>query len=155
MRETGLILLALVGLALLFFVVLAVISQSTPKSLGLSHGMLRACSDAPNCVCSEAEYQSDATHFVEPMKATAATWAELQQQIVQQGGKLEVVNDDYLHATFSSSIFHYVDDLECRYDEASGLIHLRSASRVGHSDLGANRKRVNALKQAMHSDVNK
>jgi uncharacterized protein (DUF1499 family) len=55
----------------------------------------------------------------------------------------------YLHAECQSRLFRFTDDLELRLDAARGVIHVRSASRVGHSDLGANRKRVEALRRAV------
>jgi len=56
-------------------------------------------------------------------------------------------NDDYLAATFSSAIFGFVDDLEVRIDSVQNTGHIRSASRVGHSDGGVNRKRIELLNQ--------
>jgi uncharacterized protein (DUF1499 family) len=53
----------------------------------------------------------------------------------------------YLRATFRSRLFGYEDDVEFRLDIAAGVVHVRSASRVGHSDFGANRKRVEALRR--------
>jgi len=56
------------------------------------------------------------------------------------------VSDDYLHAEFTSAIFRFVDDVECLIDAANQTIHIRSASRVGYWDLGANRRRVERLR---------
>ena len=75
------------------------------------------------------------------------------QEIRDMGGVIREQREDYLAATFTSSIFRYVDDLEIRVDVAAGQIHLRSASRVGRSDLGANRARVERLKAALQSNV--
>jgi uncharacterized protein (DUF1499 family) len=52
---------------------------------------------------------------------------------------------DYLAATFRTPLLGFIDDLEARLDREAGVIQLRSASRVGHSDLGANRKRIERL----------
>ncbi|HEY5717459.1 MAG TPA: DUF1499 domain-containing protein, partial [Motiliproteus sp.] len=71
----------------------------------------------------------------------------LQQSIEAQGGVLVRVQDDYLAATFTSSLFGFVDDLEARLELDKQQIQLRSASRVGHSDLGANRTRVELLRR--------
>ena len=62
--------------------------------------------------------------------------------------------DDYLAVTFTSSIFRFVDDLEIRIDTDQQLIHLRSASRVGRSDGGVNRKRLERLKMAFQLKTN-
>ena len=66
----------------------------------------------------------------------------LEQIIKEQGMKIVEVNDNYLRALHKSSIFGFVDDVEFLYLEKVKLLHFRSASRVGHSDLGANRKRI-------------
>jgi uncharacterized protein (DUF1499 family) len=63
------------------------------------------------------------------------------------GGSVQVEHDSYLAATFTSSIFGFVDDLEIRVDSERKTIHLRSASRVGHGDGGVNRKRTERLKK--------
>ena len=65
------------------------------------------------------------------------------------GGQIEQDTGAYLWAAFRSKGYRFVDDLECRMDIDSKVIHVRSASRVGHSDLGVNRKRVEALRSKM------
>ncbi|RME32632.1 MAG: DUF1499 domain-containing protein, partial [Gammaproteobacteria bacterium] len=60
---------------------------------------------------------------------------------------------DYLHAIFTTPLFRFTDDLECRLDRQAGLIHLRSASRVGHWDLGANRRRAERLRAAFTGEA--
>jgi len=62
------------------------------------------------------------------------------------GGSIQAENDNYLAATFSSSIFRFVDDLEIRFDADRKMIHMRSASRVGYSDRGINKKRIERVK---------
>jgi len=54
--------------------------------------------------------------------------------------------EDYLHAEAKSLIFRFVDDVEFYFPATEKLIHVRSASRVGHSDLGVNRKRVEEIR---------
>ena len=55
----------------------------------------------------------------------------------------------YIHAEFTSLVFRFVDDLELLLDSEAGVIHVRSASRVGRSDLGANRRRVEDLRRRL------
>jgi len=71
---------------------------------------------------------------------------ELKDVIQRMGGEIVDDQDAYLAATFSSGLFGFVDDLEIRVDRPAGLIHVRSASRVGHGDAGVNRKRVERLR---------
>ena len=42
--------------------------------------------------------------------------------------------------------FSFVDDINVVLDTETNLIHIRSASRKGHSDFGVNRKRIEALR---------
>ena len=114
--------------------------------LGAGNGRLAPCPDRPNCVSSFAE---DADHRVEPLPLEvdpAAALARL-KRILEAMPRTAVVEeaDNYLHAEATSLIFRYVDDLEVLIDPDAGEIHLRSASRAGYSDLGVNRKRVQAL----------
>jgi len=145
----------LTGLAIFFGIIilagagLGVLSQQPPE-LGLIDGKLRPCPDTPNCVCSEASH-TDAMHFIEPIPVPAdradTAWEKLLEAVQGEGGEVKLQSDGYMHATFTSMIFRYVDDVEARLDDDAGLIHLRSASRVGHSDLGANRKRIEGIRK--------
>jgi uncharacterized protein (DUF1499 family) len=65
--------------------------------------------------------------------------------IKELGGEIVVATDEYVAATFSSSLFGFIDDVECRLDASPKRIQIRSASRVGHSDLGVDRKRMEAM----------
>ncbi|MFM7453662.1 MAG: DUF1499 domain-containing protein, partial [Cyanobium sp.] len=56
---------------------------------------------------------------------------------------------DYLHATCSSALFGFVDDLELYADAAAGMLQARSVSRLGDSDLGVNARRLAALEGAL------
>jgi uncharacterized protein (DUF1499 family) len=61
--------------------------------------------------------------------------------------------ENYIHATFTSRIFRFVDDVEFYFMRDAPVIHVRSASRVGYSDLGVNRKRVEKIRQAFKSST--
>ena len=110
-------------------------------------GPLAACSDRPNCVSSIA---TDQEHAIDPLasgEAAAEAMRQAAEKLAAMPG-VEIVRSetDYLHAECKSSLFGFVDDLELLLDRGSGVLHVRSASRVGYSDLGANRKRVNSLR---------
>jgi len=119
------------------------------QAQGLNSGRLSPCSTTPNCICSENS--DDIDHYIAPLSYTEYSNIELRYLLVEiiqsMGGSLSQANESYISATFSSSIFRFVDDLEIRIDETQHLIHIRSASRVGHSDLDMNKKRVELLKQ--------
>ena len=83
------------------------------------------------------------------VNASYGAWKKLTKIITRQGGEVQQDDGSYLHATFTSPVFRYVDDVELRLDEDHGLIHIRSASRVGRSDFGVNRKRIERIIQAL------
>lgn len=128
---------------LLYFVVLSLKSRKAPV-LGLQQGRLLPCPASPNCVCSE---QENTGAYVAPLPLqTNAGWQQAHKAIRQLGGTIVSENDTYLHATFTTPLMRYVDDLELRLDTQQQHVHVRSASRVGRSDMGANRKRVERLR---------
>ena len=137
-----LLLLAIV----IYFFVLGNRSKSG-EAPGLSAGELAQCGSKPNCVCSEHNAKND--FYIEPLafKPEVADPLAVVKSIIQEMGG-EVVNeaDDYLATTFTSGIFRFVDDVEVRLDKKDSVLHIRSASRVGHSDMGANRKRLEKLR---------
>lgn len=127
-------------------ILLASCSSSAQKPAGIIHGTLSPCPDSPNCVLSE---NVDSAAYIQPLLFDGApdeAWQCLQQALQSIGGNIETVEDNYLWATFRSTVFRFVDDLECRLDSERKMIHLRSASRVGYSDFGVNRKRVEKLR---------
>ena len=141
------------GVVLLLSVPVACLwSASRDPSLpGMVEGRLRPCPDTPNCVCSDYE---GAAWSIEPIAANGASglaWNRLKKVIEDAGGTLQKEQDGYLWATFTTRIFHFVDDVECRIDRARRVIHVRSASRVGYSDLGVNRRRVERLRTAFYA----
>ena len=139
--------LLLVGL--IAYIAMALQSQKDPEDMGLQQGMLRPCPDSPNCVCSEQHSQSSEQHAIAPINASSEAWKKLAKIITRQGGEIQQDDGSYLHATFTSPVFRYVDDVELRLDEDQGLIHIRSASRAGGFDFGVNRKRVERIMQAL------
>lgn len=108
---------------------------------------LKPCPSSPNCVSSLAE---DAPHRVPPLIWTgelAQAKARLRQAVLAAGDATFVVEaDTYWHLEFRSRVFRFVDDVEFLFDRERRLIHVRSASRVGYSDLGVNRKRVETIR---------
>ncbi len=133
-------------ISLILFAILGLIlwSQRTPSTLGLSaEGLLQPCPNKPNCVCSEAPSNIDSIAFKDDY---ASAWQQLKNALENNGGQIKKQTDTYLWATFSTPLLHFVDDVEARLDIKNKTIHLRSASRVGHSDLGRNKNRTNEIK---------
>jgi len=152
------LLLIIAALSLLVVIGLFILGymSKSGETHGLVEGRLKHCPDKPNCVCSE--FESDSVHYIEPLVIAAGETAQvlprLKTIVREMGGSIQLEKTDYLVVTFTSSIFRFVDDLEIRIDTDQQLIHLRSASRVGRSDGGVNRKRLERLKMAFQLKTN-
>jgi len=122
-----------------------------PNNLGLHDGKLSPCPDKPNCVCSQCN--SDDSHFIEPLKYqvdSATAWDKLIQLVSETPRTAAVrLDSDYAHFESTSFLFRFVDDVEFSHDKATKLIHVRSASRLGRSDLGVNRKRIEDIRSQL------
>jgi len=144
MKYITISLILIVAFALLF---LTACSSKTPDNLGMSDGLFAPCPDSPNCVSTQA---SDEEHKINPIVAHGSedkVMVDLRNSIESLfGGKVVEEEGPYLRAEFTSNVMRFIDDLECDYDEKNGLIQIRSASRIGYSDLNANRKRVEELR---------
>ncbi len=151
--EKLLIIVASIVLLVIIALFVLVYRSHSGEASGLVEGRLQQCPDTPNCVSSE--FVSDAEHYIEPLEYSAGDEAQvlprLKTIIREMGGSIQVEKTDYLAATFVSSVFRFVDDLEIRIDTDQKRIHLRSASRVGRSDFGINRERMERLKNSFHS----
>jgi uncharacterized protein (DUF1499 family) len=152
-RRTRLILLILLVVAAVpVTLYLMSIFAKRPDDLGAEQGRLKACPDSPNCVSSQAE---DAEHAMEPISFGGSGEVALQvlRNVINEQARAKIVTDEngYIHAEFRSLVFRFVDDVEFVLDEKAGLIHFRSASRVGHSDMGANRSRMVRLRSAFEA----
>lgn len=139
-------------LVLLPVVGLAVLSLTTrrPTNLGVHNGRLAECPSSPNCVSSQA---SDEAHRIAPL---ACGWPKAEalrrlEHVLTTFPRVTIVSrdDGYLHAEFRSALFRFVDDVEFVVSESESVIHVRSASRAGHSDLGVNRRRVELIRQRL------
>jgi uncharacterized protein (DUF1499 family) len=119
-----------------------------PSHLGVRDGKLPPCPATPNCVSSQA---TDEEHHIDPLpfSGSAADAISRLAAIVHSFPRTAVVTrtDRYLQAEFTSFLFRFVDDVEFLADDAAKVIHIRSASRLGTSDLGVNRKRVEEIRK--------
>lgn len=131
-----------------YFVVLSVLSRRAPE-LGLVAGQLRPCPNTPNCISSEDIGARTTFTPLTVIPPPDRYWARARETVRAMGGIIDRDDGTYLHATFVTPLFRFVDDLELRLDTANHRLHLRSASRVGRSDLGANRKRLETFRAAM------
>ncbi len=127
----------------LFFLLGLKSQKGSPK--GLADNRLTECGSAPNCVCSEPDGQPERS--VAPL---AGTMDQAKAAIEALGGVITTDSNEYVSATFMTKLFKFVDDVELRAG-TDGTVHIRSASRVGYSDRGVNRKRVEAIRAKMNS----
>ena len=124
--------------------------SKAPENLGIHNGKLADCPKSPNCVCTQATSEShqraailcpgDAATTMKRVKSTIGSMPRT--RIVEE-------SENYLRVEFTTAIMRYVDDVEFLIDDSAGVVHFRSASRVGYSDMGANRKRMTAFKEAL------
>jgi uncharacterized protein (DUF1499 family) len=110
-----------------------------PGNLGLTNGALAACPATPNCVSSQS---ADPAHQIAPLVGDLAA---IKAIVVALPGS-EIVTDEpgYLYAQFTSKLMGFVDDVE--FAVIGDRVEVRSASRLGESDLGVNAKRVEAIR---------
>ena len=120
-----------------------------------SQQRLQPCPSSPNCVCSDA---TD-SHGIEPLAIAGdpqLMWRRLQDYLAQQRGfTIKQVDDHYLRVEAKTRLLRFVDDVEFELRTGDGVIAVRSASRVGYSDLGANRRRIEKIRKELEPDGQK
>jgi uncharacterized protein (DUF1499 family) len=143
--------LIVVGLALLLVVAgrIGLLTGKRPADLGLQGGRLKPAPSTPNAVSSQADA---GYHTIAPLAYTGDGRAAFARAVALvraiPGATIVTEAPGYIHAECETRLLRFVDDLELALDETNGVIHVRSASRIGHGDLGANRARVEALRTA-------
>lgn len=125
-------------------------SLKVPDSTGLLQGKLQPCPSSPNCVCSDTENSHD-EHFIAPLKYKGEGREALKalKNQLSKNTSVSIIKDTpvYLHLTFRSSLFKFIDDVEFHLRDDQKIIAVRSASRTGYSDLGVNRRRIEAIRK--------
>jgi uncharacterized protein (DUF1499 family) len=138
-------------LALILFIV-GGCSGKRPDEIGIDPSGLRGCPKSPNCVSSEAK---DEQHAIEVFRLKGdpnVSWPLIQGEIGSMPGWVIVTaTDNFIHVECKSRIFRFVDDLELYLNSSNEVISMRSASRIGYSDFGANRRRVELLRSRLRS----
>jgi uncharacterized protein (DUF1499 family) len=131
----------------LIFILTACSANETIKT-NSTNDRLSPCPTSPNCVSSLSE---DKSHYVEPLKynGTPEEAREKLISVINSMKRSEIVTAEmnFIHATFKSTLFGFVDDVEFSFDDQRKVIDVRSASRTGCSDLGVNRKRVEEIRK--------
>ena len=116
-----------------------------PENLGVKDGRLAPCPSSPNCVSSQAV---DERHRIAPLTFSGEpqTAFERLKLVIAQRNDATVIEEksDYLRLELRTTLF--VDDSEFFLDPVNRVIHVRSASRLGYSDLGKNRSRIEEIR---------
>lgn len=149
------IVLALAGLLVVRLVFAARASEKPRPAPGLLNGKLSPTGARPNCVTSEGAHPRQPGQAIEPLRLTG-TPEEARERLLRvlaamPGVEITVKEPLYVAATCRSRLFGFVDDLELRLDPAAGVVHVRSASREGYSDMKTNRKRVEEIRSRIGS----
>jgi uncharacterized protein (DUF1499 family) len=121
-----------------------------PDNLGVSAGKLAPCPSTPNCVSSQSQ---DVGHFIEPLtyQSSAREAIAALKQIIESQPRTKIIaeTDNYLYAEFATPWMGFVDDVEFSIQENPQIIEVRSASRLGESDLGVNRQRIEQIRSKL------
>jgi uncharacterized protein (DUF1499 family) len=122
-------------------------SGNRHSQMGVIDGRLAACPDSPNCVSSQS---TDPRHAIAPLRyegtAEKARGLLIEAVSGMKRARIVATEERYLRAEFTSALFRFVDDVEFLLDDVTRTIHVRSASRVGYSDLGVNRRRMEEIR---------
>ena len=118
------------------------------KKVGLVEDKLYPCPKSPNCVSTQS---ADEKHKIKPIPYNS-TIEEAKKEVIKiikslKRTKVITETDNYIHIEFRTAIFKFVDDVEFYFDDSEKIIHFRSASRVGYSDMGVNRKRMENIRK--------
>ena len=153
----ALVVLAVLAVAVLLAGRFGAFAGRVPTDLGVHGGRLKAPSPTPNSVSSQAglwpDHPQGETARIEPLPllpaGAAATMNRLRALVEDMPGAVVVVaNRDYLRVQFTTRWLRFVDDAEFWADPAHRVIQVRSASRLGASDLGVNRARIERIRAA-------
>jgi uncharacterized protein (DUF1499 family) len=122
-------------------------AESRSSQIWVTGGRLLICPDSPNCVSSQS---GDPRHVIAPLRYEGAVEKArgllIKTVLGMKRSRIVISEELYIHAEFTSAFFRFVDDVEFLLDDGKKLIHVRSASRVGNSDFGVNRKRVEEIR---------
>lgn len=131
----------------LFLFAMIITNTLVPNDIGVSAGQLSELPSTPNAVSSQT---TDESRYVEPL-LFQGSFEESKEKlllIINQHDEVTIITNDgaYLHVVFKSKMMNFKDDVEFFFDLDQGLIHFRSASRVGYSDMGKNLERYELIK---------
>ncbi len=140
----------LIGIGIAFVVLIGIIlvlnSRSQPAAIGITDGKLAACPQSPNCVSTQTdqpEKQMEPLGFTDSVDQTREKIKAILESMPRT--RLVAQSENYLHFEVRSLLMRYVDDVEFLINPEKKQIDFRSASRIGYSDLGVNRDRMETI----------
>ena len=115
----------------------------TKKPIGITNGKFHPCPKSPNCVSTQS---TDKQHKMSPLIYNISP-EEAKSKILRiinslKRTRIKTETENYIHVEFRTAVFRFVDDVEFYFDDSEKIIHFRSAARLGYSDMGVNRKRM-------------
>jgi len=136
---------------------MGLLAGKPPTGLGPADGRLAPVrADAWNSVSS---FASTDYHRIAPLAAgpEPGVGFALLEAIVAADPLAVIVEKrpGYLYAEFRTRWLGFVDDVEFLLDEGAGVIHVRSASRLGRKDFGVNRRRIEEIRAKLESELRK
>ena len=135
---------------LILMITIMIPSITLAAGLGIENDHLAPCPASNNCVVSQ---NADTKHAIKPIKYNLdrEQVKEKVLKVLTVVPRTEVVDktDNYIHALSKSRIFKFIDDVEFYFPADESIIHIRSASRLGESDLGVNRRRMEQIRLAL------
>jgi uncharacterized protein (DUF1499 family) len=137
---------------LLAMTVVTIVSYTTmgKTNMDRNHSKLLPCAEKPNCVSSQSENISS---YVDPVRYRVSDQklGRYLKKLIDAMPRTTIVEKDsrYLHVEFRSAVFGFVDDVEFIFGNPPGVLHIRSASRVGYWDFGVNRRRVERIRKEL------
>jgi uncharacterized protein (DUF1499 family) len=154
-----LIIIILIVIATVLAGQLGMLKGTTPSDLGVQEGKLKPPAMTPNSVTSQAKLYPDHPQLeyaeIDPLPIiddASTTLARIRGIIEAMNGAEIITSDEhYLYVQFTTRIMKFVDDAEFWFDPVANVIQIRSASRLGKSDLGVNRKRIETIRQQLTS----
>jgi len=129
--------------------------QNQDWGTGLADGALKPCGAKPNCVSSVND-PADKKHYIAPITASSPEaldekWTNLQNILKSLNFAVVMSDENYIHATETTKLMKFVDDVEFQKRSEDNSIQIKSKSRVGYSDLNANRNRLEKILEMMAS----
>ena len=141
----------------LFCLIFSSCKDKPAKGIGLTpENKFFPCPDSPNCV-SSFENSNNETNFISPIKVFGEKETVIKkiEAIIENNPNAKIIEkkENYLRAEYTSLTFKFVDDIQFYFGE-KGFVHVKSASRVGHSDFGKNRERIREIEFALQQSAN-